>query len=166
MLRVEAAFLVNFVRYTEWPVPADPAADSTYRIAVVGPARAAQAVRDVAQAAGELQGRRFEVIHVEEQQANQGRGEDIDRLRRSHLVFLQGTTAHTCQAVLEAVAGAPVLTVGDTRDFARLGGMFALVRVGHHLAFDANPDAIQSSGLKVSAKVLKLAHRIRGEDGR
>lgn len=160
-LRVEAAFLVNFLRYTEWPATRDEAADPTYRIAVVGPARAAQAVRDVARAAGELHGRRLEVIHVEERQAMNGGSEEIERLRGSHLVFLQGATPGARASVLKAVAGTPVLTVGDTRDFARQGGMFGLVRVGQHLSFEANPDAIQSSGLMVSAKVLKLAHRIR-----
>jgi YfiR/HmsC-like len=36
--------------------------------------------------------------------------------------------------------------------------MLGLVPRGQRIVFDANPRAIQASGLQVSAKVLKLAH--------
>jgi hypothetical protein len=161
-LQIEAAFLVNFVRYTDWPPqhfngPGDP-----YVIAVVGSETSFDTVAAIAGAAGAIQGRRIEVVRVEYdgQGGIERRRAAIQRMRASHLLFLQASADAGARDVVRAVAGAPVLTVSDVPGFASKGGMIGLVRSGQHLAFEANPAAIHASGVVLSAKVLKLA-RIR-----
>ena len=161
-LQVEAAFLVNFVRYAEWPRqrfrdPADP-----YVVAVVGSDTVVDTFDAVARAAGPIQGRRISVRRVELAGAagSDRRRSAIQQLRGSHVVFVQASSGGNARDVLLALAGAPVLTVGDVPGFVADGGMLGLVRVGPHLAFEANPAAIQAAGVSLSAKVLKLA-RIR-----
>ena len=58
---------------------------------------------------------------------------------------------------MDGIAGAGVLTVGDSAGFVQAGGMLALVATGSRVGFVANPPAIREGGLAVSAKVLKLA---------
>ena len=158
-LQVEAAFLVNFLRYTDWP-PERAGVDVPWRIAVVGSADAAATVRAVAAAAGQVRGRRIEV----EQVALPRNGNvQAARLRASHLVFLHDVGADRRNDILRSVAGAPVLTVGDDHDFALRGGMLGIVRIDARLGIEANPRAIESGGLQVSAKVLKLARIRHGE---
>ncbi len=155
-MQVEAAFLVNFVRFTQWPPARFESPGDPYVIAVVGGQQAADTVRAVAGAAGNIQGRRIAVIRVDPK-GRAGAREMRARLRGSHLVFVQGSLPEVDREVLSATAGLPLLTVGDSTDFAARGGMLGLVRDGPRLAFEANPEAIQAAGVMVSAKVLKLA---------
>lgn len=160
VVQVEAAFLVNFLRYTDWPTRSFAGPDDPYIITVVGSADVAAAIATVATAAGEIRGRRIEVRRAVVDTPGD-RAAAIDRLRDSHLVFVHSSAVADADVVLAMVRGQPVLTVGDLPDFAGEGGMLGLVQSRSHLAFEANPSTIQGAGLLVSAKVLKLA-RIRG----
>lgn len=159
-LQVEAAFLVNFVRFTQWPPNRFNNTDTPYVIAVVGGDDVAQTVRTVANAAGNIQGRDIAVVRVDPADVEGRQKQALDIVRGSHLVFVRSSDADVRRQVLAAVAGTPVLTVGDEPEFAARGGMLGLVRAGDHLAFEANPEQIQAAGVQLSAKVLKLA-RIR-----
>ena len=161
-MQVEAAFLVNFVRYTDWPPQRFAGPAAPWVISVVGSRDASAIVHAMASAAGDIQGRAILVRHVEFPVGTSAadvakRTEAIERLRGSHLVFLPASAGIAPATIVDAVRGAQVLTVSDVPGFVDDGGMLGLVRVGGHLAFQANPVAIQEAGLIVSAKVLKLA---------
>jgi hypothetical protein len=158
-LQVEAAFLVNFVRYTDWPPTRLGPAGAPYIVSVVGSEADASGIAAVAAAAGSLGGRRIEVRHVAPAAVSR-HATAARTLQASHVVFVREDSGVRCATVRRLLDGAPVLTVGDATGFAAAGGMLGLVRVQRHLAFEANPDEIRNAGLLVSAKVLKLA-RIR-----
>jgi hypothetical protein len=157
---VEAAFLVNFMRFTQWPVDRLPADDDPYIVVVVGSDDVADTVRSVATAAGAIQGHPIAVVDVDPRDVERQQIKALDILRGSHLVFVQSNDADVRRQVFDTLDGSAVLTVGDTPDFAARGGMLGLVRSGSHLTLEANPDRMQMAGVQVSAKVLKLA-RIR-----
>lgn len=158
-LQVEAAFLVNFVRYTDWPPGRLGPAGAPYVVAVIGSADDASDIAAVAAAAGPIGGRRIDVRRVPPASLSL-RDTVASELRASHVVFVRGNSGVRCLTVRRLLGDAPVLTVGDATGFAAAGGMLGLVRVQRHLAFEANPEAIRDARLLVSAKVLKLA-RIR-----
>ena len=163
-IEVEAAYLVNFLRYTQWPATSFSAPASPYVLTVVGSQEAAAGVRAVAAAAGGIDGRPIEVRWLP-----QGRGtrnapfdspQDIEAravLRGSHLVFFHRSAGRVHPQVLTDLAAAPVLTVSDNEDFTSQGGMLGLLRSDRRILFQANTSAIRGAGLLVSAKVLKLA---------
>jgi hypothetical protein len=161
-LRIEGAFLVNFIRYTDWPVQRFDYAGSPYVISVVGSGEAAETISAVSAAAGTIRGRRVTVqrVRFDKSMGATARRDAVRRLRGSHLVFVaddDGDMDVDVRQVLAAVEGASVLTVSDIPGFAAGGGMLGLVRSGRHLAIEANPTAIRAAGISVSAKVLKLA---------
>ena len=156
LLQVEGAFLVNFLRYTDWPPPRLGDASNPYVVTVVGSPDAADAVAAVAAAAGEIRGRRVQVRRAAMATAAD-RATAADLLRTSHLVVVQDSARANVDNVLDTVRDLPVLTVSDAPGFAATGGMLGLVQSRAHLAFEANPAAIRNAGLMVSAKVLKLA---------
>jgi hypothetical protein len=158
-LQVEAAFLVNFVRYTDWPPGRLGPAGAPYLVAVIGSEDDASDIAAVAAAAGPIHGRRIEVRRVSPASLSL-RADASSVLKASHVVFVREDSGVRCATLRRLLDGAPVLTVGDATGFAAAGGMLGLVRVQQHLAFEANPEAIRDSRLLVSAKVLKLA-RIR-----
>jgi len=151
--RVEGAFLVNFIRFTEWPRARFDGARAPYVVVVVGSESVADAVREVAEAAGPVQGRRVTVTQVDGDHLRRRR----DVLRASHLVFVDRSGGVAAQEVIALLEGTSVLTVGDSAGFVRAGGMLGLVASRSRVGFVANPAAIRTGGLAVSAKVLKLA---------
>jgi hypothetical protein len=144
---VKAAFLYHFAHLVDWPAPADPA--EPFVIAVVGEdpfgttldeVLAGKAVRTqpvrIQRLAGsaQLEGTRPNILFV-------GRGDD-EHVRR----------------VLAAVAGQPVLTVGESARFAERGGMIGFrVTDEGRVAFDINLQRAQLAGLRLRSQLLKLA---------
>lgn len=159
-VQVEAAFLVNFVRYADWPAWRFDNPASPYVVAVVGTPAVANEIAAVAAAAGNIQGRRIEVRRVEFPRHRDAatRKAVAAQLCASHVVFVQASGKAMPGDVLPMVAASPVLTVSDIPGFAGRGGMLGLVREGPHFGIEANPAAIRAAGVSVSAKVLKLAH--------
>ena len=160
---VEAAFLVNFLRYTDWPPeralpPAEPLV-----ITVVGHEAMAAALERLADVVPPVRGH---PIHVQQLEFPEGADATVraslsDRLRRSHLVFVHDSR-EPVDAILGDLSGQPVLTVSDQPGFVAGGGMLGLRRLGGRIVFEANPGAIRNARLVVSAKVLKLARIVEG----
>jgi hypothetical protein len=161
---IEAAYLVNFLRYTQWPQSSFENASSPYVITVVGAERIADGVRAVALAAGNIEGRGIEVRWLPDARGSRAAPFDSAQdtqaraaLRGSHLVFFHQSAGRVHPQVLSDLSHTPVLTVSDTDGFTGSGGMLGLVRVDRRIVFEANPGAIRNASLLVSAKVLKLA---------
>ena len=144
---VKAAFLYHFAHLVEWP--GQPTPGEPFVIAVVGSdpfentleeVLAGKSVRGqpvrVQRFAGpaQLDGARVHILFV-------GRGAD-EAMRRSFPIL----------------AGQPVLTVGESEDFAERGGVIRFrVTPEGRVAFDINQQRAEQSGLRISSQLLKLA---------
>jgi hypothetical protein len=164
---VEAAYLVNFLRYTQWPQSSFDSAASPYVVCVVGDESVYQSVRAVAAAAGSVEGRGIEVHWLPDGRGSRAAPFDSPRdlaarslLRSSNLVFFHRSAGRVLPQVITDLGRLPVLTVSDTDGFTAAGGMLGLVRLDRRIVFEANPGAIRNSGLLLSAKVLKLARPV------
>jgi hypothetical protein len=161
---VQAAYLINFLRYTQWPERSFDSRGAPYVIAVVGSEHVAARVRAVASAAGRVDGRPVEVLWVPGARGSRAAPfdssqdrENLLQLQRSHLVFFHASAGNIPAQALSDLWGQPVLTVSDVPGFTQSGGMIGLVRRSDSIVFEANPVAIRNSRLMLSAKVLKLA---------
>lgn len=163
---VEAAYLVNFLRFCEWPATAAGDPGTPLVISVVGSERAAKVVKDVVEAAGPIAGRAVLVHRVDyrgqRDRTARAQRQALHRLRASHLVFVDRSAAQEMEGVVRDLLGLPVLTVGNMDGFLEAGGMLELVPAGRNIVFAAAPGAIQRAGLVLSAKVLKLARHVEG----
>lgn len=158
---VEAAYLVNFLRYTQWPEQSFSSEQSPFVVTVIGSASVIAAVRAVATAAGAIDGRLIDVRALPASQASAADAQTVELLRTSHLVFFHSSEMRAIpRELLSRLAGQPVLTVSNIDDFVAGGGMLELVNAAGHIVFEANPAAIHEAGLLVSAKVLKLARSV------
>jgi hypothetical protein len=165
---VQAAYLINFLRYTQWPERSFDSRAAPYVIAVVGSEHVAARVRAVAGAAGRVDGRPVEVLWVPGARGSRAAPfdssqdrENLLQLQRSHLVFFHASAGNIPAQALSDLWGRPVLTVSDVPGFTQSGGMLGLVRRSGSIVFEANPVAIRNSRLMLSAKVLKLARITR-----
>ena len=131
--RVKASFVFNFLKYVEWP----PAAMSGTDIRVCGLGQQPLS--------GELQ----------QLQGRQAQGHAIqvrapvrpDEWRDCHVLFVPASEQRQVEAVLRAVGQTPVLTVSDSADFARAGGIIGLSAPCCKRALDAGIHLVRGSQL-------------------
>jgi len=144
---VKAAFLYHFAHLVEWPAPTLPG--EPFVIAVVGHDPFAATLEQV------LAGKsvRGQPVHVEPFDGAADQGD-----ARIHVLFVgHGVGDHVRQA-LAAVAGQPILTVGDDAKFTDRGGMIAFrITSAGRVAFDISLQRAEQTGLRMSSQLLKLA---------
>ena len=151
--QVEAAYLLNFIRYTEWPPAAMPPPEAPIVVAVYRAADTAEALEAIAASGERIAGREIEV------RASRTRKRLERDIAGAHVLFV-GDDAETALSLAHEL----MLTVGSDEGFSARGGMIEVVPVGSRLVFDANVGAIRGSGLTLSAKVLALARHVAGKD--
>jgi hypothetical protein len=78
----------------------------------------------------------------------------------SQILYVAATEVTHMSAVLAAVDAMPVLTVSDVPGFAAHGGMVGFTAQGERVRFEVNLGQAERGGLKLSAKLLSLAHLV------
>ncbi|HLM54051.1 MAG TPA: YfiR family protein [Pseudoxanthomonas sp.] len=155
---VHAAYVINFVRYSRWPrlAPGAPLV-----IATLGGSEAAEALRGLASRAGQVEGHPLEVRPLALARVPPSLEEAMTVIGAeaadAQLVFVDADHRAWNRAVIAALAGRPVLTVGMGSEFVAGGGMFGLVNREGRVVFTANKEAIARNPVDVSARVLMLA---------
>lgn len=148
--QLKAAFIYNFVQFVDWPASAFPSAQSPVVLATVG-ADPFQGALDQA-AAGKSAGRRPLLVKHFAQAAD---------VNRCQLLFIAAGQEDQLAAARTRLGDAPVLTVGESEEFIRAGGMIRFYQEDNRLRFEINPSAAHKAGLRISSRLLKLA-KIRG----
>jgi len=151
--QAKAAFILNFARYVEWPAAAFATRESPVVACLVE--RAALLGALTALEGRMVQGRPLKVR----------RSSGADDLRGCHVVFIGEADERRIVPLLHALAGQPVLTVGDADRFVDLGGAIGIVLGDERLQFEVNRGALEQAQLKASASLLKLARSVLGNGG-
>jgi hypothetical protein len=148
--QIKAVFLFNFAQFVEWPENAFAATNSPIVIGVLGTDPFGAALPQAV--AGEsIGGRPLEVR----------RGRTLAELGRCHLLFICRSEQERLPRLLRELRGTGVLTVGETEAFARAGGVVSFLMEGNKVRFAVDPEAAVAEGLRVSAKLLKVARLVR-----
>ncbi len=143
--QLRAAYLVNFLKYVEWP-----AAITGANICVLGRDSLAG---PLASYEGRLiQGREIRIRRVSQP----------EQLADCQEVFVPDGDEERFAGAIRNLGRQPVLTVGENARFVEQGGGVALVRVDNRLVFDVNLPVLQRAGLKVSPQMLRLARDVVG----
>ena len=76
----------------------------------------------------------------------------------SQILYIASSETHRMSDVLKAVEGSFALTVADSSGFVGLGGMVDFSNRDARIRFEINQARAERAGLKISAKLLALAH--------
>jgi hypothetical protein len=142
---VKAAYLTKFVPFIEWPDTAFASPTSPITICVLGDDPFAGKLEQVAGTARSGE-RGILVRHPAAADAS------------CQVVFLGAPDSPTTDAVLQELKGKPVVTVTDSSVKAR--GVISFVLADNHVRFDIDDGAAAQDGIKISSKLLGLAHAV------
>lgn len=146
---VRAAFVFHLTKYVEWPNPKNELV-----IGFAGDGTMGETLRKVLDGKNS-DGRTLRVLL----------SPSDEQLQQCDLLYVAYSTRQKTRDVLSRLQGKNILTLGETGDFARDGGMVGLVRDADQIQIQINLVATQSAGFKLSSRVLNLAVIVRSKDG-
>ena len=144
--QVKAAFLFNFAKFVDWPPQAFKSSDEPMEICVFGPNPFGSTLEDMVR--GKVLGKRgFVVYRVSEPQ----------RARTCHILFLNESEDKRSRFVLDQLAGASILTVGEAEGFLANGGVVNFKLAEARVRIEISTAAADRAQLHISSKLLRLA---------
>lgn len=144
---IKAAFICNFAKFVEWPTSRFETDTSSIIIGILGPDPFGPVLQRIASNAN-VGFRKVRVVYYERSR------EALD----AHIVYLGGiTTPYAIGQAVQPFAYKNVLTIGEADGFCQKGGIINFAGKDVKYGFEINNAAANRAGLKISAKLLKLA---------
>lgn len=148
---VKAAFLYNFTKFVEWPASAFPDDRSNFQFCVLGEDPFGKSLQPVADE--QVAGRRITLLRTARMSEPEG----------CQILFISQSEKERLTQILAELRDVPVLTVSDTSGFTDRGGIINFILEGTKVRFEINQESAERAGLKISAKLLRLAVRVTPE---
>lgn len=145
--QLKAAFLFNFAKFIDWPPTSFESPGASFSICILGADPFGRAMDDL------LLGK-----SVGSRDVSVVRRNDVTEVRRCQVVFVSSSEKSRTREILDGLKGTNALVVGETDGFAVAGGAIQFAIEDDHVRFFINTDAADRAGLKVSSKLLSLAH--------
>jgi hypothetical protein len=150
--QLKAAFVYKLMSFVEWPANV---VGGRMIVGFAGEGAMATSLMD------SINGKRLGAVPI------QVRNVRTPAEMRECNVLIVGYPDHSrTQETLSYVKNMNMLTIGDGEEFARMGGMVALVPYQNTFHITVNPRAVERAHLKLSAKLLSLAKLLPDDDGR
>lgn len=147
--QLRARFLLNFLRFTEWPPGAFASTSAPVEFCVLGSGD------PILGALGDLEGARAggHAIHVRGAVAAQDSGS-------CQLLYVPDSELRRVVVAREAIGSRAVLIVGESEAVLDRGGMIALRTADRRLAFVVNLGAARRAALDFSPQMLHAAAEV------
>jgi hypothetical protein len=147
---VKAEFIERFPRFVEWPASAFASPSSAFVVCIWGQGALSSRLEEVV-TRGPIQSRPVRVLRV-------GSRESI---HACHILYVATLDRAVIRGIADSVRGKPILSIGDEPGRAEDGLLVNLI-VDHEgfVRFEINLDVARVSGLRISAKLLRLARRV------
>jgi YfiR/HmsC-like len=143
--RLKAAFLYNFIAYTDWPT----ATGNTLTLCVHGSDPFGKEIDGLQ---GKVAGGR--TISVQRRAAG-------DPLKGCQVLFFSASIIDSLPRLVDSLHGQAVLTVADSSGAMHQGAILNMNVAQGKVTFEANLMAARSVGLGLSSKLLRLAKEVK-----
>jgi hypothetical protein len=152
--QLKAGFLYNFAHFVEWPGSAFPDANAPIVIGILGSDPFAHDLDAIVQ--GEKVNNHPLLVQ---------RYQQIDDVKNCHILFVSRSEAKKLDRLFTSLSNRSVLTVGETDDFVRRGGVIRFITEDNKIRFKINLAAAKAANLTISSKLLRVAQIVGpGED--
>lgn len=147
---IRAAFVFNFALLTQWPPDAFQSPADPVNLLVFGNRRVRKAFLKID---GRKIGKRtLKVSFVDKSTMEK------EKLDPFHIIFIsKKNSSSAVKAVFEIFRDQNVLTIGERRDFLKLGGMVRFFNRKGRLYFKVHLNRVVQRGIRLSSRLLNLA---------
>jgi hypothetical protein len=142
---VLAVLTLNIARFSQWPDQTHLAEQDELNLCIVG--------NNIVQQA---------FLRINKKQANDkiinviGLSR-LTRLKQCHLLYLTDVSKSRLTVLLMELQGKPILTLGESEDFLKMGGMIALLQNNGKMQIMVNLPRVKQAGLVINSSLLKLS---------
>lgn len=151
--QIRAALLFSIAKFVTWPGIGKDGRDEPLLFCVVGEGQFVAVLR------GQLAGKRVRGRPIKVRQFNGN-----DPLKSCNLLYLIDSLASPIRGILTSLNRSPILTVSTAGNFLDLGGTVRILRRNGRLRFAVNLKAAEVAGLRLDARLLKLATEVLDSD--
>jgi hypothetical protein len=150
--QIKALCLLNLAKYVDWPAQAFAETNSPIVIGIIGENKFEDDLKDAMEGKC-IGGRKIMVTAVASEKD----------YRKCQILFIGASDTAGEAEVLKGVKSLPILTVGETEQFARDGGIIDFTTRDEKVRFVIDLNAARAVGLGISSKLLSLAETVRGK---
>jgi hypothetical protein len=144
--QVKAAFLYNFVKFTNWKPERFATPESPIVIGILGRNPFGDELEKI------VKDRNVNNRPIEVKLVN-----SLEEATSCHVLFVSAASFSETSEILQKLGDACVLTVGESEAFAQAGGMITFVPEKDKIRFEIDAPAAEHQGVKISAQLQKLA---------
>jgi len=168
---VKAAVLYNFFKFIDWPPNKESENKDVFVIGILGAVDPfGSAFDDGAKEpicdrklVVRQHGSFGDIAELKQRDINQY-NEAILALRNCHILFICSSEARFIPQIFEAIVGAHVLTVGESRGFLESGGIANFILQNEKIGFEFNLVPCREAKIEIRSQLLRIAKRVIGKD--
>ena len=148
--QVKALFLLNFTKYVDWPPAAFSRADSPFVIGIIGDSDIRQELKK-AIATRTVNGRSVALQELSNEHD----------WAACHIIFISSSENGRLADILNKLKSLPVLTVGETGEFLRNGGIICVAKKDNRIRLEISLEAARQAKVEISSKLLSVADTVQ-----
>jgi hypothetical protein len=146
---VKAAYMFNFIKFTEWSDGKAISKQSKIDICVIGDS----SIIKTAQVFSQASSPKLTISLVSEQNIR-------NVATHCHMLFIAASEENRLAEILAVIKNQPVLTISDGDGFAERGVMIGFVKSDERIKLEVNKHSAENAGLKIDAQLLEIALRV------
>lgn len=148
--KVKALFLLNFVKYVDWPVTARPEAANPIIIGILGQDHFSDSLTQAVEGKN-FNGREIIIKHLSAD----------DDPRGCSILFISASENSRLNEILSKTSALPILTVGENASFLEKGGIINFTLKDEKIRLEINLNVAQKVKLQISSKLLSVADAVK-----
>jgi len=142
--QIKAAFLYNFIAFTEWPEDVN----QTLNLCVYGEDYFGQEI-DKLQARG-VGSNSIKILRLS----------SLEKSQECHVLFISKSVINNLPNIISSVQGKSILTIADSPEAATNGVIINMSLTQNKISFEVNLESARSVGLGISSRLLQLATKV------
>ncbi len=142
--QVKAAFLYNFIAFTEWP----DEIDQTLNLCIYGEDYFGREIDELRTRA--VDDNNIKIIRLT----------NLERSRACQVLFISKSVIDDLPNILASIQGEPVLTIADSPKAASKGVIINMNLTQNKINFEVNLESARGVRLDISSKLLRLATKV------
>lgn len=147
--KIKAVYLYNFLKFTEWTNKDYPDTYETIRITILDEDPFGDAFDPLE--GREIKGKKLQITRIS----------SIQELETCHLLYVNTLDKDRLKRVFALLGDSSVVTVGETEQFTKLGGIIGFFIEEDAVQFAINLTAADRAGIKFSSQLLKIAKIVK-----